>query len=43
MDKRFIITDCTGAKAEASYENMLKIVASLSRKGEKFSVEVKED
>ena len=43
MDKRFIITDCTGAKTEASYKNMLKIVVTLSRKGEEFSVEVKED
>jgi len=43
MYKKFTITNSTGTKSEASYENMLKIVAFLSRKGEKFSVEVKED
>lgn len=35
---RFIITDQTGCEVDVSYENMLKIVKGLSRRGETFSV-----
>ena len=37
--ERFIITDQTGCKVNVSYKNMLKIIADLSRRGEKFFVE----
>lgn len=36
--ERFIITDQTGCQINVSYKNMLKIVADLARRGEKFSV-----